>query len=164
MNPSNFLKYFYTLLLCLTCLSSLSAQEPAASIPTGTKMLTIGDPKNQPDEQGFGGVSTVYQIGAYEWTVQDWATMLNAVASKPDSVKGISDPHTLWNSAMTPWIVRSGSTKAGYIYKVVNGSEKLPITNVNLYDCARACNYMQNRSRLPLALGQSMDSITEHGA
>lgn len=166
MLSKKYLPIFFLSLFCLSAFkTSLKAQEVAAGpAPSGTQMVTVGDPYNQPDEQGNGQVNVPYQIGAYEWTVQDWCTMLNSVASDPEATSKIADPHGLWNPAMTPWITRAGDALTGYAYKVTDGKGNLPITNINRYDCARACNYMQNKSQLPLAAGVSIDSITEHGS
>lgn len=128
--------------------TDLSALIPSNtnSAPNGNTILTdlvsIGNPGNDPDDQGIGSVDKIYQIGKYEVTAKQYASFLNAVAWK-------EDPHALYHVKMgsdqkVASIKRAILADGSYYYDVILGREKLPITYVSLNDAERFCNWLEN--------------------
>jgi sulfatase modifying factor 1 len=117
------------------------------------KMVSVGDPGNAPDANGFGGVAYEYRIGKYEITIEQYCAFLNKVAQ--------SDPHELFDQRMTvdasgPSIIRNG-TDGSFRYAVMmlspdNQGELArlamsplrPISWIRWVDAARFCNWLHN--------------------
>jgi hypothetical protein len=105
--------------------------------------VTVGDPGNDLDDNGYGYVSYVYRISKYEVTNSQYTEFLNAVAA--------SDPYGLYNTDMgtvgsPAWgsgIVRSGSP-GSYAYSAIAGRENMPVNYVSFYDSVRFANWMNN--------------------
>ena len=93
--------------------------------------VSVGDPGNACDPQGFGrcfgAVGYAYRIAKYEVTNAQYAEFLNA--------KAASDPLGLYNQNMGSWggIARSGSA-GSYTYSVVPGRESRPVAFVSPFD------------------------------
>ena len=117
-------------------------------------LVTIDDPKNANDEATYGylgSVSTVFQMGQYDVTAEEYSACLNAVAT-------INDDRFLYDTNMgadstIACITRSSnvSSSAGsdssaitYSYAVIPGREKFPITYISYTRAARFCNWMEN--------------------
>ncbi|MGA2030753.1 MAG: SUMF1/EgtB/PvdO family nonheme iron enzyme [Thermoguttaceae bacterium] len=104
-------------------------------------MVTVGDPGNQADTTGYGGVGYTYQMGKYDVTAAQYAAFLNAVATT-------SDPYGLYNSSMATdtsygcGISRTLSSGTYSYATTKNGS--FPVNYVSLGDAARFSNWLQN--------------------
>jgi len=113
--------------------------------------VTVGNPGNANDTDGYGAVANSYQIGKYDVTIQQYTDFLNAVAA--------NDTYSLYNTSMASDLNIAGISQAGssgsYIYSVIGSSGNKPITYVSWFDAARFANWMQN--------GQGSGS-TENGA
>jgi formylglycine-generating enzyme required for sulfatase activity len=107
-------------------------------------MVTVGDPGNRSDFNGFGSVGYEYQIGKYHVTVSQYTEFLNTVAN-------VSDPYSLYSPFMasvgyTASIQRQ-SVSGGWQYSVINNSGwagNRPVTFVTWFDAARFANWMTN--------------------
>ena len=118
-----------------------SRLSPAAS--PHYELVTVGDPGNEDDVTGYGGVADTFSIGRYEVTIGQYADFLNAVAR--DDTYGLYDANmaSMKNSA---GIARTGSP-GSYAYAPVDNfgdSTNRPITYVNWFDAARFANWMAN--------------------
>jgi len=144
---------FFKILAFLLCLSSGSAWALTYDI------VSVGNPGNDDDDTGFGGVSYTYQIGKYEVTIGQYTEFLNAVA--------ITDDYGLYNPQMAAipnvaGISRSGSS-GSYSYTVIvnsGSSENRPVTSVSWLNAARFANWMANGQ----PSGLQTDATTEEGA
>ena len=95
----------------------------SASAEVRIEMVTVGDPGNAPNAEGFGAVPYTYRIGVVEVTIGQYTEFLNAVAAK--------DSYGLYNTMMATTanvagIERSGSS-GSHRYSVI-GSALRPIT------------------------------------
>jgi formylglycine-generating enzyme required for sulfatase activity len=109
--------------------------------------VTIGDPGNPADKNGFGSVAQVYQIMKHEVTCAEYVAFLNAKAQ--------ADPNGLWHQKMDGaplppgrddirseqgCLIRTG--EAGqYRYAVAPGREHIPIVNVSFANAMRYTNW-----------------------
>jgi sulfatase modifying factor 1 len=112
--------------------------------------VTVGDPGNTADTNGYGAVADVFQIGKYEVTIQQYADFLNAKAQ--------SDPYSLWKQDMNGNLNIAGISRAGtsgtYTYSVkaptgstptgANSPGNRPIAQMDWFSAARFANWMQN--------------------
>ena len=142
------LKAFYLWLAALACLplGSVVNAEPI-------QWVTVGDPGNTADTDpaGFGAVAASFQIMRYEFTNQQYADFLNAVAA--------TDTYSLYNSRMAS-SDRGGIVQRGlsgtFSYAVKTNMGDKPVICVSWFDAARVANWYQN--------GAAGTSSTETGA
>ena len=128
-------------------------------MPAGLRsleMITVGDPENLPDDNGFGAVSSPYKIGKFEVTTGQYVEFLNT--------KGKSSPDgSLWFNDMDLVTqgpgVRCGIERTGelgsYVHRVSPERANRPVNYVSFWDACRFCNWLHN--------GQG-DGDTETGA
>ena len=115
--------------------------------------VTVGDPGNAADTDpvGYGAVADSFRIMRYEFTNQQYADFLNAVAA--------TDTYSLYNPSMGSTarggITQSG-TSGGYTYAVKSNMGDKPVNFVSWFDAARVANWLQN--------GATGTSSTETGA
>jgi formylglycine-generating enzyme len=130
----------------LAVLLCLSVAVQAVVIET----VMVGDPGNAGELSGVGAggkgldricgsVAYNCNVGKYEVTASQYTEFLNA--------KGVSDPHTLYNIAMTGTygcqIVRSGED-GYYSYGVDPGWANRPVNFVSFFDTLRFVNWLSN--------------------
>lgn len=129
--------------------SSPSGPVPAESIA----WVTVGDLRNavDTDPSGLGSVATSFRIMTYEFTNQQYADVLNAVAK--------TDRYALYNASMGT-DARGGITRSGvdgsYVYAVKPNMGDKPVNYVSWFDAARVANWYTN--------GATSTSGTETGA
>lgn len=140
---------FYILLILTSLLISTTVS--ARQI----EWVLVGEPNNEPDETGFGGVSYEYFISMYEITNQQYCEFLNFVA--------IDDTYGLYSAEMSSsrfgGIERFGE-RSDYYYAVKQGREKHPVNFVSWHDCLRFANWLQNG----MPEGKQDVNTTEDGA
>jgi|GEM_PF-1508010 len=123
--------------------------------------VTVGDPGNDDDVTGFGGVDDVYRIGKYELTNGEYIHFLNSVAAT-------GDPHGLFKTDMAGalgGIERSGSgtSTSPWVYAEKGGDTSWlskPVNFVSQADAFRFANWMHNFQ----PTGAQTTSTTEDGA
>lgn len=141
---------------------------PPAPVVTHLDMMKdlvpVVDPHNEPDDATVpggvkcGSVPTVYQIGKYDVTAEQYCMFLNAVATH-------ADPHALYNTNMASdpdvaCIQRYGNPNKGYSYFTIPGREKFPITYVNWFSAIRFCNWLEHDQ----PIGDESPETTESGS
>jgi hypothetical protein len=128
-------------------------------LPAGLKSLelvTVGDPGNAADTNGFGAVPYVFRIGRHEVTTAQYVEFLNAKA------KADLDGN-LWNNDMDKsrsgdgarCEIRRSGEKGNYRHTVAPEFANRPVSHVSFLDACRFCNWLHN--------GQG-DGDTETGA
>ncbi len=122
-------------------------------------MVTVGNPGNANDTNGYGVVNYEYQIGKYAVTIGQYTAFLNAVAT--------TDTYSLYNTSMGTDLNVAGISRTGssgsYAYSVINNggdSSNRPITFVSWWDAARFSNWMANGQ----PTGAQSSTTTENGA
>ncbi|MGA2031731.1 MAG: SUMF1/EgtB/PvdO family nonheme iron enzyme [Thermoguttaceae bacterium] len=103
-------------------------------------MVTVGDPGNAADTNGYGAVSYTYQMGKYDVTTSQYAAFLNAVAQT-------ADPYGLYNPNMAPGWASCGisqSISSGTYSYATTKNGNFPVNYVSWGDAARFCNWLQN--------------------
>ena len=104
--------------------------------------VTVGNAGNIPDSlTGMGAVNYSYGISAYDVTVSQYTSFLNATCSTGDT-------YGLYNSpVMAPFSTYSGISQTlnngVYSYSVV-GNGSLPIFGTTWFDAARFTNWLSN--------------------
>ncbi|MHB1035329.1 MAG: SUMF1/EgtB/PvdO family nonheme iron enzyme [Pirellulales bacterium] len=116
---------------------------------TNIDMVTVGNPGNAPDNNGFGAVPYTYQMGKYEVTVGQYAEFLNAVAK--------TDTYLLYNGNAP--IQRNGSS-GSYTYSVARDRANHPVNYVSFWNALRFINWLNNDQ----PSGSQDASTTEDGA
>ena len=89
-----------------------------------SNFLTVGNPNNNNNSTGYGGVSYTYQIGKYEVTQAEYAEFLNAVAS--------IDTYNLYNTLMDSSRCGIARQENGYINSNISsyGIDFVPVTDI----------------------------------
>jgi formylglycine-generating enzyme required for sulfatase activity len=144
--------------------------------------VLIGDTNNPPDPLGeLGQVNYAFRIGKYHVTAGQYATFLNAVASKPKAIKNTNVSaavENLWIAGMgtnaktyvTPGVIdrKGGGTATNpYVFSIIrdtnmeslygaSASSNRPMFEISWFRAARFCNWMHN--------GATNGADTEHGA
>ncbi len=120
----------------LGCCSILQA----SNIPIVIETVTVGDPGNKADYNGYGTVSESYQMGKYDVTTSQFTAFLNSVAKS-------ADPYGLYNPKMATDFPTVGITRtsgsAGFSY-AVKGNGNVPVFDVSWGDSVRFVNWLQN--------------------
>lgn len=122
-------------------------------------VVSVDDPENKSDSNGFGAVDYRFSIGKYNVTIAQYAAFLNAVAK--------TDTYDLYHPNMgsdmnVAGIARSGAP-GSYVYTVLNNdgdSSHRPISYVSWFNAARFANWMANGQ----PEGQQDLKTTEEGA
>jgi sulfatase modifying factor 1 len=117
--------------------------------------VTVGDPGNQTDVTGFGGVPYTYQIGKYGITNTEYADFLNAVAA--------DDPNGLYNAGMNVTAeggIQQYGEPGNYGYALRPGRQRKPVSNVSFWDAVRFANWLHNGQ----PVGPQGPGTTEVGA
>ena len=110
-------------------------------------MVTVGDPLNKADSNGYGRVDYTYRIGKTEITVAQYAKFLNSVATDPNAPTTIQD---LWRSEMADPTEKPGKliertvVNDRYQYSYAPERAELPIAWTNWFSAARFANWMNN--------------------
>lgn len=128
----------------------------ANSSPITISLVTIDEPGNEngPKEYGYlGSVSTVFQMGQYDVTAEEYTACLNAVATINDDL-ALYDTNMGADSTIacitrssnsSNWIPAGSDNNAiTYSYAVIPGREKFPITYTSYTRSVRFCNWMEN--------------------
>jgi formylglycine-generating enzyme len=110
----------------------------AASIET----VSVGDPGNAAQANGFGRVDYEYRIGKYEVTNDQYVEFLNAKA-------GGTDPLSLYEPMlMGSTVFRGGIDRVGpfrfYSYSAKPNMGNKPVNHVTWYDAIRFVNWLNN--------------------
>jgi formylglycine-generating enzyme required for sulfatase activity len=154
-------------------LPAVSAQANLFNLPnvfnmpggqTSLQFVTVGNPGNVADTNGYGSVPYVYQMGEYDVTAAQYCVFLNAVATT-------GDPYGLYYSRMAAvggagnggtsgcGIIQNGAA-GNYTYTVAAAYANFPVNYITWGDAARFCNWLQNGQRS----GPEGNGTTEMGA
>ena len=140
----------FAVLVALACLSVGTSQ--AGPI----QWVTVGDPGNAADTNGRGAVADPFQIMKYEYTNEQYAVFLNAVAA--------TDTYSLYNPLMGT-NTRGGITQSGvsgsFSYTVRSNMGDKPVNYMTWFNAARVANWMVNGQP---TTGLQNTGTTEDGA
>ncbi|MGA2035610.1 MAG: SUMF1/EgtB/PvdO family nonheme iron enzyme [Thermoguttaceae bacterium] len=133
------MKYTLNTIILAAAVAAASVLSAEASTIT-MAMVTVGDPGNAADTNGYGAVGYTYQMGKFDVTTSQYAAFLNAVATT-------SDPYGLYNSNMASQFAACGISQTvssgTYSYATTrNGS--FPVNYETWGDAARFANWLQN--------------------
>jgi PEP-CTERM putative exosortase interaction domain len=131
-----------TLMVAATLFAALGLQAAYLTAPIKIDTRFVGDAGNAADSGGTAGTGAVaydYYIGTTEVTAGQYASFLNAVASK-------SDVNGLYNAGMYSnthgcGIQQLGNATDGYTYVATKG-DNMPVNFVSVYDAMRFCNWL----------------------
>jgi len=139
--------------MCLVALACLSVGTSQAE---PLQWVTVGDPGNAADTNGRGAVANLFQIMKYEFTNQQYADFLNAVAK--------TDTYSLYNPLMGT-NTRGGITQSGvsgsFSYTVRSNMGDKPVNYMTWFNAARVANWMVNGQP---TTGLQNTGTTEDGA
>ena len=96
--------------------------------------VTVGNPGNVADTNGYGAVGYTYNIGKFEVTNAQYAAFQNIVVSSPAAAAFYSLPLG-WGRAYDGPVYLSGAT---------SDSQDKPVTGISLYDALRFANWLNN--------------------
>ena len=126
-----------------------------ANQPVYLQMVTVGDPGNAADTNGYGARAYTFRIGKYIVTQNQYAAFLNAVAT--------TDTYGLFDMRMQTNIYVAGITRSGtsgnYTYTTF-GTGNQPIVYLTWFSVARFANWMHNGQ----PNGPQNAATTEQGA
>jgi formylglycine-generating enzyme required for sulfatase activity len=139
--------------VALALSSGLQASEARAAVAIDWVTIIGGA---VPDDTGYGAVGYDYRIASHEVTNDQYALLLNAVAT--------TDTYGLYNTEMDTNPTFGGITRSGssgtYTYTVKPGFEDKPVVFVSFWDALRFTNWLHNGLRP----GAQDATTTEDGA
>ena len=141
------------LLMLSVCFFACARVE--ANQPVYLQMVTVGDPGNAADTNGYGACAYTFRIEKYDVTQNQYAAYLNAVAAT--DTYGLFDIRMQTNLDVAG-IIRSGAS-GSYTYSTF-GTGNQPICYLHWYDAARFANWMHNGQ----PTGAQNAATTEQGA
>jgi len=104
--------------------------------------VTVADPGNLGDTNGFGDVAVSFQITKYEWTNSQYVDFLNAVDASG------TNPNSVYNADMDGdprgGISFTSGAASGSKYAVKTDMSDKPVNFVSWFDAARVANWLQN--------------------
>ena len=116
--------------------------------------VTVGDPGNAADTNGYGAVAEEFRVLEFEWTNSQYAQFLNAI--DPEG----TNPNSVYNSNMgsnaSGGISFDTNASSGSKYAVRSNMGDKPVNYVSWFDAARVSNWLMN--------GATGTSSTETGA
>jgi formylglycine-generating enzyme len=110
----------------------------AVSIET----VSVGDPGNAAQANGFGRVDYEYRIGKYEVTNDQYVEFLNAKAGGTDPLN-LYDPMLMGSTAFRGGIDRVGAF-GFYSYSIKPDMGNKPVNHTTWYDAIRFINWLNN--------------------
>lgn len=155
---------FGSLIAMAACLLTPCIPPPASAAPLTYQMVTVGNPGNAPNAEGYGAVAYDYKIGTYEVTIGQYCAFLNSVAA--------SDPYFAYEAAMAADATVAGIARSGspgtFTYSVIGpagtsygqSAADRPVAYVTWFRAARFANWMVNGQ----PTGPQGPSTTETGA
>lgn len=103
--------------------------------------VLVGDPDNDPNTNGLGGVNYSFYIKKYPVTNSEYVEFLNSEASKLDN-------YGLYNSNMTTndrgGIIKTINSSGVSTYSCKPNMNNKPVNFVSWMDAARYCNWLYN--------------------
>jgi formylglycine-generating enzyme required for sulfatase activity len=120
----------------LSTLAATAALITSASASVTIDYVSVGNPGNTADGNGYGAVAYAYQIGKYEVTNAQYGAFLNA--------KGVSNSNGIYNSSMTSTGITQTGSSGNFSYSVTSGFENKPVVHVSWFDAARFTNWLHN--------------------
>jgi len=114
----------------------------ASAAPVTIDWVTVGDPNNPANWNGYGSVADGYRIAKYEVTIQQYTDFLNAADPNGFNPYGIYDSYMgaeSWNRGIS----FSNAAPSGQKYAPI-GTTNRPIVFVNWFNAARFANWMHN--------------------
>ncbi len=124
------------------CVASLLVSIVSSAHAVTIDWVTVGDPGNNNDTNGFGFVADAFQIMKFEWTNTQYVDFLNAV--DPSGV----NPNDIYNTNMGSdargGISFTSGAASGSKYAVITNMGDKPMNYVSWWDAARVANWLQN--------------------
>jgi len=127
-----------SLALVAVCL----ANGPLLAAPITIDWVTVGNPNNPANWNGYGSVATEYRIAKYEVTIQQYTEFLNAADPHGSNPYGIYDS-IMSNESWNRGISFSNAAPSGHKYGPIGTADR-PIVFVNWFNAARFANWMHN--------------------
>ena len=134
------------------CVAVLGLDATATHAVT-IQWVTVRDPGNTADTNGYGAVADPFRIMKYEWTNSQYVEFLNAV--DPNG----TNPNRIYDNGMsggTGGIVFTTGNPVGSKYAAKTDMGNKPVNYVNWWDAARVANWLHN--------GANSNASTETGA
>ena len=110
------MKKFLVLVICVCVVSAVTSAATIGGI--GIDLVTISNPGNVADSNGFGSVNYEYQIGKYEITNNQWETFVSAVGAPTGNLSNAYGTSAYWTDT------------------------NVPVNAVSWYEAAQFCNYL----------------------
>jgi hypothetical protein len=147
----NILLLIFRLLFVVALTSPLSSllAEPVqrelavdSNSPLGFKMLPVDHPNNAADQNGLGKVETNFLIAKFDTTAEQYCPFLNAV----ETMRAHGFYHPEMGSDPSVKCISQSLAEDGihFIYKIIDGREKFPITYVSWIDAVCFCNWLHH--------------------
>lgn len=106
------------------------------------EFVTVGDPNNTADANGYGAVSQTFDIMKFEFTNQQYVQFLNSVDANGNQTNGIYNA-SMGNDARGGISFDSGAA-TGSKYAVRPNMDLKPVNYVSWFDAARVSNWLHN--------------------
>ncbi len=104
--------------------------------------VTVGDPGNLADTNGYGAVSETFDIMKFEFTNQQYVQFLNSVDADGNN------PNAIYNESMGSdargGISLDSGAATSYKYAVKTDMGNKPVNFVSWFDAARVSNWLHN--------------------
>ena len=125
--------------LMLVLLPAALSCAPAHAVVT-FDWATVGDPSNNADDTGYGGVDYTYRISKHEVTNAQYTEFLNAVDPMGTNALSLYDSDMAGNFGG----IENTGIPDGAHYIAQAGREQNPVTYVSFFDAMRFVNWLHN--------------------
>ena len=159
---------FLSSVATVSLVASAAQATPISATVLGYDLVQVGDPGNaaqvsaNPNENGYGAVTTSFLIGKYHFTNSQYTAFLNAIDPAG------SNPNSVYNANMGSDVRGGISFTTGNVpglkYAPKTNMGDKPVNYVSWFDAARVSNWLHNGAQTYVSTDNTASAPQNNGA